>query len=240
MIQSGRNSTPIRLSCLRARQPIEHRPATIVDAGRAHFPAVGERPQQIGQLCVAVPFHEPRHAVAPVPAARLADDRQRGVTNVGQDELWNGTARRSRRRCRARSCSAQSAGRFRPISSARSTSGTSGPNRPAATAARDVELPFPIETENVGSCAGFWTPATTKLSARSASRRPKSVEARSRGEFGRPCERPALWGFDFHAGYGGGREAGARRPGQGAERGLEARNGDLGGGVKGMNGRSTG
>ena len=53
---------------------------------------------------------------------------------------------------------------------------------------------------HVADCAGFWTPATTNSSARSASRRPKSAKARSRGEFGRPCERPALWGFDFHAG----------------------------------------
>ncbi len=50
---------------------------------------------------------------------------------------------------------------------------------------------------------------------------------------------PALWRFDYRAGYEGGREAGARRPGQGAERGLEARNTDLGGGVECINGRSV-
>ena len=61
-------------------------------------------------------------------------------------------------------------------------------------------------------CTGFWTPAATKLSARSVSRRPKSVEARSRGEFGAGWA-AALWGFDFRADYDGGREAGARRPG---------------------------
>ena len=40
----------------------------------------------------------------------------------------------------------------------------------------------------------------------------KSVEARSRGEFGAEWA-AALWGFDFRADYDGGREAGARRPG---------------------------
>jgi hypothetical protein len=34
-------------------------------------------------------------------------------------------------------------------------------------------------------CAGFWTPAITRHSARSASRRPKSAKARSRGKLGR-------------------------------------------------------
>ena len=43
-----------------------------------------------------------------------------------------------------------------------------------------------IETmhRNDCSCAGFWTPATPRLSARSARRRPKSAKARSRGKFG--------------------------------------------------------
>ena len=34
------------------------------------------------------------------------------------------------------------------------------------------------------SCAGFWTPAITRLYARSADRRPKSAKARSRGKLG--------------------------------------------------------
>jgi hypothetical protein len=47
-----------------------------------------------------------------------------------------------------------------------------------------IEPAVDLAAEKFGFCAGFWTPATTKLSAHSASRRPKSVEARSRGEFG--------------------------------------------------------
>ena len=37
---------------------------------------------------------------------------------------------------------------------------------------------------DVRSCTGFWTPAAPRLSACTASRRPKSVEARSRGKVG--------------------------------------------------------
>ena len=44
-------------------QPFEHRLAPIVDAGRARFRAIGERLKQIGQLVVAMLFHEPRHIV---------------------------------------------------------------------------------------------------------------------------------------------------------------------------------
>ena len=55
-------------------------------SGRARFRAIGERLKQIGQLGVAMLFHEPRHIVDPATAARLADDRQRGVTKVGQDD----------------------------------------------------------------------------------------------------------------------------------------------------------
>jgi hypothetical protein len=36
----------------------------------------------------------------------------------------------------------------------------------------------------IGSCAGFRTPATTRRSARSTCRRPKSAKARSRGQLG--------------------------------------------------------
>jgi hypothetical protein len=67
-------------------QPFEHRPAPIVDAGRARLRAIGERLKQICQLGVAMLFHEPRHVVGPVTAARLANDRQRGVTKVGKDD----------------------------------------------------------------------------------------------------------------------------------------------------------
>jgi hypothetical protein len=66
-------------------QPFEHRPAPIVDTGRARFRAIGERLKQIGQLGVAMLFHEPRHIVGPMSAAR-ANDRQRRVTKVGQDD----------------------------------------------------------------------------------------------------------------------------------------------------------
>src|ERR1700751_275540 len=37
---------------------------------------------------------------------------------------------------------------------------------------------------DVGSCAGFWTPATTRRSTGSTGRRPKSAKARSRGKCG--------------------------------------------------------
>jgi hypothetical protein len=50
------------------------------------FRAIGERLKQIGQLGVAMLLHERRHAVGAAPAARLADDRQRAVTKVGQDD----------------------------------------------------------------------------------------------------------------------------------------------------------
>ncbi len=46
----------------------------------------------------------------------------------------------------------------------------------------------------------FLDDSITSGAACSDGRHPKSARARSRGEFGRPCERPALWGFDFHAG----------------------------------------
>jgi hypothetical protein len=56
-------------------QPFEHRPAPIVDTGRARFRASCERLKQISQLGVAMLFHEPRHIVDPTSAARLANDR---------------------------------------------------------------------------------------------------------------------------------------------------------------------
>ena len=48
--------------------------------------AVGEEAKEIGQLRVAVGLHEPRDAVAPAPAARLANDGQRRGADVGQDD----------------------------------------------------------------------------------------------------------------------------------------------------------
>ena len=38
-------------------------------------------------------------------------------------------------------------------------------------------------------------------------RRPKSARARSRGELGRRFGGRALWGFEFRAGFGGGRDS---------------------------------
>ena len=58
-------------------QLLVHRLAPVVDAGRARLLAVGQRLQQVGQLRVAVLLEEPRHTVAPVPIARLADNRER-------------------------------------------------------------------------------------------------------------------------------------------------------------------
>jgi carboxylesterase type B len=65
--------------------------------------------------------------------------------------------------------------------------------------------PFPLSPderrlsqEMVRYCAGFWTPATTKLSARSGGRRPKSAKARSRGKVGAGWAASAM-GFDVGA-----------------------------------------
>ena len=51
--------------------------APVMDAGGARLLAVCERLQQVGQLGVAVLLDKPRHTVAPVPTARLADNRER-------------------------------------------------------------------------------------------------------------------------------------------------------------------
>ena len=56
----------------------ERRPGEMLRDGQGH--------EQLGQLGVAMLFHEPRHIVGPAPAARLADDRQGGVTKVGQGD----------------------------------------------------------------------------------------------------------------------------------------------------------
>jgi hypothetical protein len=60
--------------------------ASVMDAGRARLRTVRERLQQVGQLRVAVDLHQPRHAVAPAPAARLTDDRECWPSDIGQDE----------------------------------------------------------------------------------------------------------------------------------------------------------
>ena len=58
-------------------QLLVHRLAPVVDAVRAPLLAVGKRHDQLGQLGVAVLLDKPRHTVAPVPIARLADNRER-------------------------------------------------------------------------------------------------------------------------------------------------------------------
>jgi hypothetical protein len=57
-----------------------------MNTNRARLGAVGQRLKQIGQLGVAMLFHEPRHIVGPATAARLANDRRRGLSNVAEDE----------------------------------------------------------------------------------------------------------------------------------------------------------
>ncbi len=66
----------------------------------------------------------------------------------------------------------------------------------------------------------------------------KRQGTKSRGGLG-GGRQPALWRFDFRAGYGGGRGVGVRRPGSGVEGGLEARDGDRGGGAERINARSA-
>src|SRR4029077_4907854 len=58
---------------------------------------------------------------------------------------------------------------------------------------------------------GFWTPAITRPSARSANRRPKSAKARSRGQLGAGWQR-VLWGLCVGAELDGGREASTTPP----------------------------
>jgi hypothetical protein len=64
-------------AALASREPLVDHLAAIIDAGGPRLGAVSERLQQVGQLRVAVLLEEPRHTVAPVPIARLADNRER-------------------------------------------------------------------------------------------------------------------------------------------------------------------
>jgi hypothetical protein len=68
-----------------------------------------------------------------------------------------------------------------------------------------------MTAQNVRFCAGFGTPAMTRLSTGSASRRPKSAKARSRGDLGTGWQR-VLWGFDIGAELDGGRDASTTAP----------------------------
>ena len=57
-------------------------------------------------------------------------------------------------------------------------------------------------------CAGFWTPAASSLSARSAAGVQKAPRHEVAGSWA-PAGQPALWGFDVGADYDGRREAGS-------------------------------
>jgi hypothetical protein len=79
-------SLPLRLCILRltgidfalaSHEPLVHRVAAFIHAGGPSLRAVGKRHEQLGQLRVAVLLDKPRHTVAPVPIARLADNRER-------------------------------------------------------------------------------------------------------------------------------------------------------------------
>ena len=48
----------------------------------ARLLAVGQRQKQVGELGVAVLIHEFGYGIAPAPAARLADERQRRGAKV--------------------------------------------------------------------------------------------------------------------------------------------------------------
>jgi hypothetical protein len=63
-------------------QLLVHRLAPVVDAGRARLLAVGQRQKQVGELGIAVLIHESGCGIAPAPAGRLADDRQRRGAKV--------------------------------------------------------------------------------------------------------------------------------------------------------------
>src|SRR5436190_24219422 len=67
------------------------------------------------------------------------------------------------------------------------------------------------KSPEVRCCAGFWTPAITRPSARSANRRLKSAKARSRGQLGAGWQR-VLWGLCVGAELDGGREASTTPP----------------------------
>ena len=60
-----------------SNEPLIDSPTAIVDARGAGLRAVYQGHDQLGQLRVAVLLDKPRHTVAPVPIARLADNRER-------------------------------------------------------------------------------------------------------------------------------------------------------------------
>jgi hypothetical protein len=71
------------------------------------------------------------------------------------------------------------------LTRANCTSGTSFKERaPTTERSNEINDPAAEQKLEVRSCAGFWTPAASILSARSDGRRPKSARARSRGELG--------------------------------------------------------
>jgi hypothetical protein len=68
--------------------------------------------------------------------------------------------------------------------SATSRTAVYGPVRTVVWEGRSREAPPYPDRSDFVPCDGFWTPATTRHSARSGSRRPKSAKARSRGKSG--------------------------------------------------------
>jgi hypothetical protein len=61
------------------------------------------------------------------------------------------------------------------------------------------------------SLCRFWDAGNDETSTGSASRRPKSAKARSRGELGTGWQR-VLWGFDIGTELDGGRDASTTAP----------------------------
>ena len=70
-----------------------NRPASIVDSAITRPLAVGERHQQVRQLRVAVLLDEPRHRIAPAPAAGFTDNRERRGAKVRQRGVVSGHTR---------------------------------------------------------------------------------------------------------------------------------------------------
>jgi hypothetical protein len=139
------------------------------------------------------------------PAGGLSQSHCATCRRRGGDRSWLARARSSR-------------GRLPGLRQKAKFALFASPQRRLTTAS-----PPPRTTDR--SCAGFWTPASLAAPLAPSAGVQKAPWHEVAGGLG-GGRQPALWGFDCRAGYDGGREAGARRPGQGAERGLEAHNGD--------------
>src|SRR5580704_138197 len=64
-------------SALASHEPLVDHLAAIMDVDGPRLRAIGQGHEQLGQLGVAMLLDKPRHTVAPVPIARLADNRER-------------------------------------------------------------------------------------------------------------------------------------------------------------------